>query len=160
MDCHFEHHSIYIQHYFKRNYCSDYKYIYVYAEAQVMTTQHQCLTSTVKHFRLACHPGHQLHIVTAVRGYSKGAVPGSRNCPYSSPECTVTAQNVIDMCHRKQSCTMDAYVAIKTTLWRPDCVGHTVATNFIQVNYSCLPGRSITKTHTCQVHSDMCTILF
>ena len=123
-------------------------------------TKHQCLTTTVKLFTLACQLGHQLHIANAVRGYSKGAVLGSANCPYSPPECTVTAQNVIDKCNEEQQCKMNVAAAIQTTIWRTSCVGQTVATNFIQVNYSCVSGRYVTKNHTCQVHNDMYIILF
>ena len=124
-------------------------------------TQHQCLLSTVKHFKLACHPGHQLHIVTAVRGYSKEAVPGSRNCPYSTPECTLRAKNVINMCNKEQNCTMKVAAAIQATIWKTNCAGQTVSTNFIQVNYTCEPGRSfiLTKKDHCDVLSYMWAIL-
>ena len=55
------------------------------------------------------------------------------------------ARNVIDKCNKEQTCEMKVAAAIKTTIWRTSCAGQAVGTNFIQVNYTCVRGRSITR---------------
>ncbi|KAI0237649.1 hypothetical protein LSAT2_011789 [Lamellibrachia satsuma] len=93
-------------------------------------------------FTLECESGQSLHIHSAIRGYSKESIPGSSTiCPYSSPECTMSAMesDVTKQCQHQQKCTMRASVAIGAILWDSSCIGHAVATNFIQVNYTCRP---------------------
>ena len=51
------------------------------------------------------------------------------------------ARNVIDKCNKEQMCEMKVAAAIKTTIWRTSCAGQAVGTNFIQVNYTCVPGK-------------------
>ena len=99
----------------------------------------------MKLFTLKCQPGEGLHIQSAMRGYSREAVPGSNFCPYTSPQCTLSAMDVLDRCQQQQNCTISASSAIKTTVWDPECIGQAAATNFIQVNYTCVPGRLINK---------------
>ena len=110
-----------------------------------MRSKHQCLLSSMKLFTLQCPPGEGLHIQSAMRGYSREAVQGTMFCPYTSPQCTLSAMDVLDRCQQQQSCTISASSAIKTTVWDPECIGQAAATNFIQVNYTCEPGRVINK---------------